>query len=181
MSDFYTGNQTATKHMAQYRRVTSSQVHVHLKDTQGFRCLPFWLRRWMFERGVKASTVHCEQPSLNRGGCLWHQLSPTMQSGDPFSGVSTPICTSPQVASMSDVSPISPSEGNDPPLFSHLGWCDNGMINSGLMILRSTYKGDSPTEGLLPETALNRKSLLDEIWNLNKSSCLLYKIAKVLS
>lgn len=37
------------------------------------------------------------------------------------------------------------------------------------MILKSTYKGDSPTKGLLPEAALNRKSLFDEIRHFNES------------
>ncbi|XP_070401553.1 heparan sulfate 2-O-sulfotransferase 1 isoform X2 [Nothobranchius furzeri] len=84
--DLYIGEtkQPLHKRMAQHRRATStgqdSAVHLHLKDKgHSFEDANVHILdgedRW-FERGVKeAIYVHCEQPSLNRGGGLRHQLS----------------------------------------------------------------------------------------------------------
>ncbi|KAL3978929.1 G2/M phase-specific E3 ubiquitin-protein ligase [Sarotherodon galilaeus] len=84
--DLYIGEtkQPLHKRMAQHRRATStgqdSAVHLHLKDKgHSFEDANVHILdredRW-FERGVKeAIYVHCERPSLNRGGCLRHQLS----------------------------------------------------------------------------------------------------------
>ncbi|XP_065326070.1 uncharacterized protein LOC135932513 [Pelmatolapia mariae] len=84
--DLYIGEtkQPLHKHMAQHRRATStgqdSAVHLHLKDKgHSFEDANIHILdredRW-FERGVKeAIYVHCERPSLNRGGGLRHQLS----------------------------------------------------------------------------------------------------------
>ncbi|XP_076748497.1 uncharacterized protein LOC112431314 isoform X3 [Maylandia zebra] len=73
--DFYIGEtkQPLHKHMAQHRRATStgqdSAVHLHLKDKGQSLRMPmftFWT-----DGGVKeAIYVHCERPSLNRGGGL---------------------------------------------------------------------------------------------------------------
>ncbi|CAI5693976.1 unnamed protein product [Oreochromis niloticus] len=84
--DLYIGEtkQPLHKRMAQHRRATStgqdSAVHLHLKDKgHSFEDANVHILdredRW-FERGVKeAIYVHCERPSLNRGGGLRHQLS----------------------------------------------------------------------------------------------------------
>ncbi|XP_070401572.1 uncharacterized protein [Nothobranchius furzeri] len=84
--DLYIGEtKPLHKRMAQHRRATStgqdSAVHLHQKDKgHSFEDANVHILdredRW-FERGVKeAIYVHCEQPSLNRGGGLRHQLSP---------------------------------------------------------------------------------------------------------
>lgn len=103
--------------------------------TQGFRRLPFWLRRQMFERGVKACP-------------LWTTISEQrwllMTPATTYDAVRRSLlrCFNPhQVASMSDVSPISPSEGNDPPLFH---------ILANVTMAWSTWYSSPPTKGTAP-------------------------------
>ena len=87
-SDLYIGEtkQPLHKRMTQHRRVSSSgqdsAFHLHLKvkghsfEDSNVRVLARE-ERW-FERGVKeAIYVKMEKPSLNRGGGLTHNLSPT--------------------------------------------------------------------------------------------------------
>lgn len=150
--------------MAQHRRANSpgqdSAVHLHLKE-KGHSCKDasvLILDRedgWFDRRVMEAIFVHCEWPSLNKGGGLRHQLSTTDSLESPSQALEPPLTLClrwPQsvkwkgvARSRSGLSPNPPGNGNDPLLFFTLmAHVMTNMLNSRSSTFRTTSKLDGP-------------------------------------